>query len=435
MGDGVGTGGLVGNNGGHITSSYSTSSVTGPDNPGGLVGTNSGSVTVSYSVGLVAGPYGGGLIGYNSDGSIVASYWNKETSGLSQSAGGTVKSTAEMIQQATFAAWDFAETWSITEGRTYPWLQGMDYSVEGYPAPDELAEGEGETAEGEGEPAEGEGEPAEGEGEPVEGEGEPVEGEGEPVEGEGEVPPVTKCSFSADQLEGYAPLTVTFNNQSENAESVRWYFGDDTESTEWSPIHVFETSGEYQVELHAYCMSPLECIITCNETIIVLDVPVEGEGEPVEGEGEPVEGEGEPVEGEGEPEGEDLPETQEEIAEMLLDNFDAIDTYMDGRLIFEEVQDILPELTREQFDALDLDGDGYLRRTELEASLADEGESTEGESLEGEDNDDETGCAGCAGCTNGKLNANNLQKRLGDWLLIGLMLLVMSGWSSMNHKK
>ena len=146
---------------------------------------------------------------------------------------------------------------------------------------------EGELEEGEGEPVEGE--PSEGEGESIEGEGEPIEGEveGEFGEGEGETEPETKCNFSADILQGYAPLTVTFNNQSENAETVLWFFGDGNESTEWSPTHTFETPGEYEVVLHAYCMFPRDCILTCPETIIVRDIPMEGEGELVEGEVEP----------------------------------------------------------------------------------------------------------------------------------------------------
>ena len=73
-------GGLVGENGGTITASYSTGSVNGgtTDNTdasvGGLVGSNSGTITASYSAGSATGnSYVGGLVGGNS-GTITASY-------------------------------------------------------------------------------------------------------------------------------------------------------------------------------------------------------------------------------------------------------------------------------------------------------------------------------------------------------------------------
>jgi hypothetical protein len=51
-------GGLVGSNGGIITSSYSTGAVSGGDDVGGLVGYNGGgSITSSYSTGAVSGGF------------------------------------------------------------------------------------------------------------------------------------------------------------------------------------------------------------------------------------------------------------------------------------------------------------------------------------------------------------------------------------------
>ncbi len=59
-------GGLVGNSGGSISSSYSRGSVHGAHYVGGLVGANHGSITASYSSGTVSGsPYVGGLVGTN----------------------------------------------------------------------------------------------------------------------------------------------------------------------------------------------------------------------------------------------------------------------------------------------------------------------------------------------------------------------------------
>lgn len=63
---GTHSGGLVGynNSGATITQSYSTSAVTGHDNTGGLSGSNYGSITESYATGNVSGSsYVGGLVG------------------------------------------------------------------------------------------------------------------------------------------------------------------------------------------------------------------------------------------------------------------------------------------------------------------------------------------------------------------------------------
>jgi len=135
-------GGLVGGNGGSITNSYSDSTVSGNDEVGGLVGENSGSITSSYSTGLVLeqereGPEGG-LVGFwftfygEIVGSTTKSFWDMETSGLTWSAGGTGKTTAEMQTASTFleAGWDFVDEtnngtediWRILEGQGYPRL-------------------------------------------------------------------------------------------------------------------------------------------------------------------------------------------------------------------------------------------------------------------------------------------------------------------------
>lgn len=59
-------GGLVGDNGGNISSSYATGSVSGGEKVGGLVGyVGSGSITSSYATGSVSGTRAGGLIGEN----------------------------------------------------------------------------------------------------------------------------------------------------------------------------------------------------------------------------------------------------------------------------------------------------------------------------------------------------------------------------------
>jgi len=135
-------GGLVGFNKGSITNSYSDSTVSGNDCIGGLVGENGGSITSSCSTGSVLeqereGPEGG-LVGFwfifygEIVGSTTKSFWDMETSGLTESAGGIGKTTAEMQTASTFleAGWDFVDEtangtddiWWILEAQDYPRL-------------------------------------------------------------------------------------------------------------------------------------------------------------------------------------------------------------------------------------------------------------------------------------------------------------------------
>ncbi|HUU20603.1 MAG TPA: GLUG motif-containing protein [Sedimentisphaerales bacterium] len=142
-------GGLVGQNGGTysgrevlfvpggIENCYSTGSVTGMTTVGGLVGYNDvGTITYCYSAGNVTGATDvGGMIG-DKDESVepecTSSFWDIETSGLTNSAGGTGKTTAEMQTESTFtdADWDFVgesengteDFWSICDGTNYPRL-------------------------------------------------------------------------------------------------------------------------------------------------------------------------------------------------------------------------------------------------------------------------------------------------------------------------
>lgn len=120
-------GGLVGDTeDGVIANCYATGSATGTFAVGGLVGYHwQTPLSNCYAVGAVGGGNfdHGGLIGYRFGGSVSNSYWNTETSGQSSSAGGTGKTTTQMTTQATFTNWDFAGTWSIIEGDSYPWLQ------------------------------------------------------------------------------------------------------------------------------------------------------------------------------------------------------------------------------------------------------------------------------------------------------------------------
>ncbi|WP_328287509.1 cobaltochelatase subunit CobN [Methanolobus vulcani] len=59
--------------------------------------------------------------------------------------------------------------------------------------------------------------------------------------------PVAK--FSANTTSGDAPLAVQFTDESENATSWFWDFGDGTNSTTQNPFHVYDSVGSYTVTL------------------------------------------------------------------------------------------------------------------------------------------------------------------------------------------
>ena len=134
-GTGFCVGGLVGENAyGLIAASCSSGSVSGTGSVGGLVGENYGNIIMSHSSGSVNGTgfYVGGLVGYDESDAISSSFWDTQTSGLANSAGGTGKTTAEMQTAKTFldAGWDFVgetvngtdDIWWIDEGKDYPRL-------------------------------------------------------------------------------------------------------------------------------------------------------------------------------------------------------------------------------------------------------------------------------------------------------------------------
>ena len=122
-----------------VSKSYSSANVTGTVRVGGLVGRNGGdgfhgTVSYSYSTGSVTGAVDvGGLVGWN-DGSVSNSFWDMETSGQTASAGGTGRTTAEMMSIGIFseALWNIiavalnetnpAYTWNIVNNVTYPFL-------------------------------------------------------------------------------------------------------------------------------------------------------------------------------------------------------------------------------------------------------------------------------------------------------------------------
>ena len=62
-------------------------------------------------------------------------------------------------------------------------------------------------------------------------------------------PVVPVANFSTNVTTGYAPLSVQFNDSSENGSEWNWDFGDGNSSTDQNPEHTFFTSGNYTVNL------------------------------------------------------------------------------------------------------------------------------------------------------------------------------------------
>ena len=135
-------GGLVGENQGTIINCSAGGNISTQDRcalVGGLVGWNLFSqarVVNSYAVGKISSGTNnsdvGGLVGGNSDGDVKMSFWDRETSGMAESAGGEGLTTAQMQQATTFleAGWDFVDersngvtdAWRMPEGGGYPVL-------------------------------------------------------------------------------------------------------------------------------------------------------------------------------------------------------------------------------------------------------------------------------------------------------------------------
>jgi hypothetical protein len=140
---------------------YSTASVSGNDCAGGLVGAGAATGRRGGNLGLILNCYAGGrvtgiatgagsrvtaatrvagLIGAEGT-NVVGSCWDIETSGQTESAGGSGKTTLEMQTAATFPGWgasDHNGVWTLDEGRDYPRLSWQ--SRPGQPLGTQLAD-------------------------------------------------------------------------------------------------------------------------------------------------------------------------------------------------------------------------------------------------------------------------------------------------------
>ena len=230
---------------------------------------------------------------------------------------------------------------------------------------------EGEIIEGEGE-GEEEGEPEEGETIEGEPEGETIEGEieGEPEEGEGE-------TIEGETTEG-EPEGETIKGEIEGEMEEG-----EGETNEGEEMEGESIEGEIEGEMEE---GEGEEEINEGEGEVEEGETIEGEGESTEG--ETYEGEGEALEGETEGESE---EGEEEVTEG--------------------------------------EGEGEILEGEIHESEK-EGETEEGESFEGEEeapDESETGC-----CVKGCTPKTTIKHLIGDWLLVGLSLLILMCYKHPN---
>ena len=137
-------GGLCGINSGSIGGCYASGTITGDDHIGGLCGINSGSISGCYASGTITGDYAiGGLCGINS-GSIILSFWNIDSSGQEESAGGWGLTDEQMKQAGSFYGWTDS-SWTIDEGKDYPHLvwENADGTIINIGYPEAAYNGEG----------------------------------------------------------------------------------------------------------------------------------------------------------------------------------------------------------------------------------------------------------------------------------------------------
>ncbi|MFZ5736112.1 MAG: MBG domain-containing protein, partial [Pseudomonadota bacterium] len=133
-------GGLVGAaaNGGRISDSYSTASVSA-GGAGGLIGTTNGAVTLTnvWSSGRVSSQLPGGGVIYQQFGSapvMSGVYWDATTTGVANAcgsgtcSGATALTTAQALTQSSYSGFDFTNTWFMIDGSTRPFLRS-EYST------------------------------------------------------------------------------------------------------------------------------------------------------------------------------------------------------------------------------------------------------------------------------------------------------------------
>ncbi len=81
--------------------------------------------------------------------------------------------------------------------------------------------------------------------------------------------PVADFTYASQQ--SVAPAEVRFDNQSQEAETYKWDFGDGATSTDVAPVHVYKSSGNYTVQLIASKGKKT----TISEKKIIIEQPID----------------------------------------------------------------------------------------------------------------------------------------------------------------
>ncbi len=79
--------------------------------------------------------------------------------------------------------------------------------------------------------------------------------------------------FSSAVFNGCAPLPVQFTNESVNAVTYLWDFGDGQSSNDADPLHIYTSPGTYNVTLNGYSQAG-NLFETVNSQIAVFPSPV-----------------------------------------------------------------------------------------------------------------------------------------------------------------
>lgn len=87
------------------------------------------------------------------------------------------------------------------------------------------------------------------------------------------VHPIVKAAFASNGASSCSNLMVTFDNQSRNAQSNFWVFGDGTGSSEEDPQHAYTQTGVYNIKLIAYDAFGCSDTAFGNDAVQVFEVP------------------------------------------------------------------------------------------------------------------------------------------------------------------
>ncbi len=91
-----------------------------------------------------------------------------------------------------------------------------------------------------------------------------------------EVFPLPVLDFSLDTNQGCPPLTVNFNDNSQNANTYDWSFGDGNGSTAQSPTHTYTLSGLFNVQLKVTSGGTCSDSLTLGAPVNVYPTPEAG---------------------------------------------------------------------------------------------------------------------------------------------------------------